>query len=126
MERHAAEDPRKRGAELAQAAREIRRLTAELTGWRQSAEAATSRRLDHLQSTLQAVHSVDGQAAQSLTLGSPAEIDEYHGALRCAIEEIEALGQMLGVERERLSPKLDAAVREREVRSAYARALSKR
>jgi hypothetical protein len=125
MERHAADLPHERGRPLAHAAAEIRRLTAELAEWRRSPEEATCGRLERLQNTLQAVHAVDGQAGRSLTQGSHEEIDDYHGALRTAIQEIEALGRMLDLERDRLSPKLDSGVREREVRNAYARALSK-
>lgn len=126
MPRPAAETSLNRDSRLTSAAREIRRLTAELADWRASSESATSSRLEFLQNTLEAVHEIDGRAAESISQSNRSELDDYQVALRSAIEEIEALGKILNVERDRLSPRLDAGVREREVRSAYTRTLAKR
>ena len=115
------------GTALAAAIRDITSASKELAALRTSSDAAEPQRLESLQNLLRFIQTTDEQAQAAKQRGAPpGAVTEYAAALRAALTEIELLEQILDGRRRSLSPRLDAAVREQEFRSAYARALSRR
>ncbi|HVJ67420.1 MAG TPA: hypothetical protein VM510_05515 [Caulifigura sp.] len=116
-------------ADFAIAVHELRQVTGSLREWQSDAESGVNR-LDDLQRSLNRIMEVDeritaARQQRDIRLTDWKSIDdEYARGLREAIETVQALATQLDGERSRLAPKLDAGVKQREVRSAYARALT--
>lgn len=116
-------------ADFAIAVHELRQVTGALREW-QSGAADSPDSLDHLQRSLNRIIEVDERIVEArknrnIQLTDWKSIDdEYARGLREAIETVQSLASQLDTERTRLAPRLDAGVKQREVRSAYARALS--
>jgi hypothetical protein len=114
-------------ADFAIAVHELRQVTGALREW-QSTDAHNP--LEELQRSLDRIIEVDERIAEArkqrdIRLTDWKSIDdEYAKGLREAIETVQSLASQLDEERTRLAPRLDAGVKQREVRSAYARALS--
>lgn len=117
-------------ADFAIAVHELRQVTGSLRDWQSGEGDAGTSRLDELQRSLNRIMEVDqritvARQQRDIRLTDWKSIDdEYARGLREAIETIQSLATQLDTERSRLAPKLDAGVKQREVRSAYARALS--
>ncbi len=117
-------------ADFAIAVHELRQVTGALRDWQSSAAAGDTGSLDSLQRSLDRILQVDERIVKARTLRDirltdwKAIDDEYARGLREAIETVQSLASQLDGERTRLAPRLDAGVKQREVRSAYARALS--
>jgi hypothetical protein len=122
-------DSRLTGAEadFAIAVHELRQVTGALREW-QTADSGNP--LEELQRSLDRIIEVDERIVEArkqrnIQLTDWKSIDdEYARGLREAIETVRSLAGQLDAERSRLAPRLDAGVKQREVRSAYARALS--
>ncbi|MBX3444727.1 MAG: hypothetical protein KF774_20170 [Planctomyces sp.] len=119
--------------QLQRATTEMLAATTALVEWRGTAASTSeTHRLEQLQAMLKRMESIDQRSAASRrelsqhALGGRQELKTYEQALAAAIDEIRGLEELLGNERSRLEPRLDAAARDRDVRSAYARALSQR
>jgi hypothetical protein len=114
-------------ADFAIAVHELRQVTGALRDW-QSADSVNP--LEDLQRSLDRIIEVDGRIVEArkqrdIRLTDWKSIDdEYARGLREAIETVQSLANQLDEQRTRLAPRLDAGVKQREVRSAYARALS--
>jgi hypothetical protein len=114
-------------ADFAIAVHELRQVTGALREW-QSGDSANP--LEDLQRSLDRIIEVDERIVEArkqrdIRLTDWKSIDdEYARGLREAIETVQSLATQLEAERTRLAPRLDAGVKQREVRSAYARALS--
>ncbi|HVJ86113.1 MAG TPA: hypothetical protein VM452_10745 [Caulifigura sp.] len=114
-------------ADFAIAVHELRQVTGALRNWRQEADGNP---LNELQRSLDRIIEVDGRISEVRKLRDirftdwKSIDDEYAQGLREAIETVQTLSTQLDAERSRLAPRLDAGVKQREVRSAYARALS--
>ncbi len=114
-------------ADFAIAVHELRQVTGALRNWRQEADGNP---LNELQRSLDRIIEVDGRISEVRKLRDirftdwKSIDDEYAQGLREAIETVQTLATQLDEERSRLAPRLDAGVKQREVRSAYARALS--
>lgn len=114
-------------ADFAIAVHELRQVTGALREW-QTAGAANP--LEELQRSLDRIIEVDERIVEARKLRDirltdwKSIDDEYARGLREAIETVQSLADQLDAERTRLEPRLDAGVKQREVRSAYARALS--
>jgi hypothetical protein len=114
-------------ADFAIAVHELRQVTGALREW-QSGDSANP--LEDLQRSLDRIIQVDERIVEArkqrdIRLTDWKSIDdEYARGLREAIETVQSLATQLEAERTRLAPRLDAGVKQREVRSAYARALS--
>jgi hypothetical protein len=113
-------------ADFAIAVHELRQVTGALREW-QSGDSANP--LEDLQRSLDRIIEVDERIVEArkqrdIRLTDWKSIDdEYARGLREAIETVQSLATQLEAERTRLAPRLDAGVKQREVRSAYARAL---
>jgi hypothetical protein len=119
---------------LTNAALELAQVLDELAAWRGGSAGPGIDRLTQLQSLLTRIDTVDaraGEARRTLTAASSrsaeagAAISRYESALQAALREFQQIEEMLESERSRMSPRIDAGVREHEARSAYARALSR-
>ena len=114
-------------ADFAIAVHELRQVTGALRDWK---TADSSNPLEELQRSLDRIIEVDERIVEArkqrdIRLTDWKSIDdEYARGLREAIETVQSLASHLDEERTRLAPRLDAGVKQREVRSAYARALS--
>ena len=114
-------------ADFAIAVHELRQVTGALRDWK---TAGSANALDELQRSLDRIIEVDERIVEArkqrdIRLTDWKSIDdEYARGLREAIETVQSLASQLDEERTRLAPRLDAGVKQREVRSAYARALS--
>jgi phosphoenolpyruvate carboxylase len=117
-------------ADFAIAVHELRQVTGTLRSWQADVDQDSTSRMDDLQRSLERILEVDGRIVEARRQRDvrftdwKSIDDEYAQGLREAIETVQALADLLNSERSRLTPKLDAGVRQREVRSAYARALS--
>jgi hypothetical protein len=117
------------GAEVdfAIAVHELQQVTGALREWQSGGSANP---LEDLQRSLDRIIEVDERIVEArkqrdIRLTDWKSIDdEYAQGLREAIETVQTLANQLDAERTRLAPRLDANVKQREVRSAYARALS--
>jgi hypothetical protein len=114
-------------ADFAIAVHELRQVTGALREWH---KADSTNPLEDLQRSLDRIIEVDERIVEArkqrdIRLTDWKSIDdEYAQGLREAIETVQSLATQLDTERTRLAPRLDAGVKQREVRSAYARALS--
>jgi hypothetical protein len=117
-------------ADFAIAVHELRQVTGSLRHWQAGAGEGSANPLDELQRSLDRIIEVDERIVEArkhrnIQLTDWKSIDdEYAMGLREAIETVQSLASQLDGERNRLAPRLDAGVKQREVRSAYARALS--
>ena len=117
-------------ADFAIAIHELRQVTSALRGWQMDAADGSQGKLDALQDCLDQILKVDGRIVEARQQRDNRETDwkaiddDYAAGLRDAIETVQALASMLDAERGLLAPRLDSGVKQREVRSAYARALS--
>ncbi len=117
-------------ADFAIAVYELRQVTGSLRDWQSGARDSGLLAMDELQKSLNRIMEVDeritlARQQRDIRLTDWKSIDdEYAQGLREAIETIQALATQLDDERTRLAPRLDAGVKQREVRNAYARALS--
>ena len=117
-------------ADFAIAVHELRQVTGTLRDWQSSAVAGTAGPIEDLQKSLDRIMEVDERIVEARKLRDvrltdwKSIDDEYARGLREAIETVQSLATQLDGERTRLAPRLDAGVKQREVRSAYARALS--
>jgi hypothetical protein len=121
---------------LSVAARELSAVAQALSAWRSQAGLSDLQRLEQLQQMLTQMHAIDERAMiarqaireSSTRMNEPSQnsLQNYEAALRSTLQEIGSLERILDAERKRLSPRLDAGMREREVRSAYARTLTNR
>ena len=117
-------------ADFAIAVHELRQVTGALRNWQAGAAAGSQGQLDDLQKSLDRIMEVDerivaAREARDITLTDWKPIDDdYALGLREAIETVQSLASQLDTERGLLAPRLDAGVKQREVRNAYARALS--
>lgn len=120
------------GAEVdfAIAVHELRQVTSALRGWQTDATDGSQGKLDALQGCLDQILAVDERIVEArqhrdIRLTDWKAIDDdYAAGLREAIETVQSLASQLDTERGLLAPRLDSGVKQREVRSAYARALS--
>ena len=117
-------------ADFAIAVHELRQVTGSLRDWQAGAGDGSTSPLDELQRSLDRIIEVDERIVEArkhrnIQLTDWKSIDdEYAKGLREAIETVQSLASQLDGERSRLAPRLDAGVKQREVRSAYSRALS--
>jgi hypothetical protein len=117
-------------ADFAIAVHELRQVTGALRSWQSGAASESANPLDDLQRSLDRIIEVDERIVEArkqrdIRLTDWKSIDdEYARGLREAIETVQSLAMQLESERTRLAPRLDAGVKQREVRNAYARALS--
>jgi len=117
-------------ADFAIAVHELRQVTGALRDWQAGDADGDGHSLDELQRSLDRIIQVDERIVEArkhrnIQLTDWKSIDdEYARGLREAIETVQSLASQLDGERSRLAPRLDAGVKRREVRSAYARALS--
>lgn len=117
-------------ADFAIAVHELRQVTGTLRNWQTGAASGAENPLDDLQQSLDRIMEVDERIVEARKLRDirltdwKSIDDEYAQGLREAIEIVQSLAGQLEAQRTRLAPRLDANVKQREVRSAYARALS--
>ena len=115
--------------DFAIAVHELKQVTGALREW-QTGAADSANALVDLQRSLDRIIEVDERIVEARKLRDirltdwKSIDDEYAQGLREAIETVQSLANQLDAERTRLAPRLDAGVKQREVRSAYARALS--
>jgi len=116
--------------DFAIAVHELKQVTGALREWQTGGAADSTSALVDLQRSLDRIIEVDERIVEArkqrdIRLTDWKSIDdEYARGLREAIETVQSLANQLDAERTRLEPRLDAGVKQREVRSAYARALS--
>lgn len=114
-------------ADFAIAVHELKQVTGALRQWQ---SGGSTNPLEDLQRSLDRIIEVDERIVEArkqrdIRLTDWKSIDdEYARGLREAIETVQSLATQLDTERSRLAPRVDAGVKQREVRSAYARALS--
>jgi hypothetical protein len=117
-------------ADFAIAVHELRQVTGALREWQSGDTEGSIDSLDHLQRSLDRIIEVDERIVEArkhrnIQFTDWKSIDdEYARGLREAIETVQSLASQLDGERNVLAPRLDAGVKQREIRSAYSRALS--
>ncbi|QDT53801.1 hypothetical protein Pan44_18250 [Caulifigura coniformis] len=118
-------------ADFAIAVHELRQVTGALREWQTGFTRGSSNPMDELQRSLDRIIEVDERIVEARKMRDirltdwKAIDDEYALGLREAIETVQSLATQLDGERTRLAPRIDAGVKQREVRSAYSRALSR-